>query len=83
LVECEAFENGTFTASFKPDTLGVWSVQATLLETATVYEGESTELLVHVEEPPFYVTYSLFLIGGIAGGIAAGVVVYLKKFRNR
>ena len=83
-VDCEPFENGTFTASFKPDTLGVWSVQATSPETATVYEGESTELLVHVEEPPFYVTYSLFLIGGIVGGgIAAGVVVYLKKFRNR
>ena len=82
-VDCETFGNGTFTASFQPDALGLWSVQATSAETETVYECEAMELLVLVEEPPFYVTYSLYLIGGIIGGIAVGVVVYLRKFRNR
>lgn len=83
LVECEPFGNGTFTASFQPEIAGFWSVQAKSAETETSYEGKSTELLIKVEEPPFYITYSLYLIGGLAGGIAAGVVVYFKKFRNR
>ena len=82
-IDCETFENGTFTASFQPDALGLWSVQATSAETATVYEGKSIQLLIQVEEPPFYVTYSLYLVGGIAGGIAVGAVIYVKKFRNR
>ena len=64
-------------------SLGIWSVQATSAETAAVYECQSIELLIQVEEAPFYVTYALYLVGGIAGGIAAGAVVYVKKFRNR
>jgi hypothetical protein len=82
-VECETYDNGTFTASFKPDATGLWAVQATSAETDTVYQCESVELLVHVEDPPFYVTYGLFIIGGAVGGSVAGAVVYLKKFRNR
>ena len=82
-VECTPFENGTFTASFQPDTLGLWGVQATSAETGKVYQCESLELLITVEEPPFYVTYFLYLVGGLAAGIAVGVLVYLRKFRNR
>ena len=80
---CETLENGTFTASFQPDATGLWSAQATSAETDTVYEGESVQLLIDVEEPPFYVTYAIYLIGGAVGGGVAGAVVYLKKFRNR
>jgi len=83
VIDCIPFENGTFTASFQPDSLGLWGVQAASEETGTVYECESLELLIHVEEPPFYVTYLLYIVGGLIGGIVVGVVVYLRKFRNR
>jgi hypothetical protein len=38
---------------------------------------------VRVDEPTFVMKYSLYLGGGIGGGVAiAGIAVYLKKYRQ-
>jgi energy-converting hydrogenase Eha subunit G len=40
-------------------------------------------VLVTVEEPSFFAKNGLFLGGGLGGAVAAaGVVVYLKKYRH-
>jgi hypothetical protein len=82
-VTCKPFENGTFAATFQPDSVGLWDVHATAEETGTVYGCASLELLVSVVDPPFYITYMLYIVGGIAGGIVASVAVYFLRFRNR
>jgi hypothetical protein len=83
IINCDTLENGTFTASFQPETTGIWTAQATFAGSPTVYNCESAIVLVTVEEQSFLAANMLFIIGGAGGGgAAAGVVVYLKKFRQ-
>jgi hypothetical protein len=82
-VQCKILEDGSFTVSFLPNASGLWSVQAISPGTGTVYECKSPELLIMVEAPPFYVAYLLYIAGGAVGGVVVGLVVYLRKFRNR
>jgi hypothetical protein len=77
--QCTALGNGTFTASFHPETIGDWLVQAVFAGNSSVYPCESETVKVAVEEPPFFVTYGLFIGGGLA---AVGAVVYIKKYRE-
>ncbi len=82
-VRCTALGNGTFTASFKPENTGNWSVQAFFAGNSSVYGCDSELVTVIVEEPPFLVTYGLYIGGGLGGGLAAvGAVVYVKKYRQ-
>lgn len=82
-VECTALGNGTFTASFQPETTGIWIVQAVFAGNSSVYECESAIVQVTVEEPSFFAVYGLFIGGGVGGGLAAvGAVVYIKKYRQ-
>jgi hypothetical protein len=82
-VECTALGNGTFTASFQPETIGDWIVQAAFAGNSTVYECESAVVMVTVEEPSFLEVYGIFIGGGVGGGLAAvGAVVYIKKYRE-
>jgi len=82
-VQCTALGNGTFTASFQPETTGTWIIQAAFAGNSSVYECESAIVLVTVEEPSFLVTYGIFIGGGVGGGLAAvGAVVYIKKYRE-
>jgi hypothetical protein len=82
-VECTALGNGTFTASYHPETTGTWTVQATFAGNSTVYGCESTVVMVTVEEPSFLEVYGIFIGGGVGGGLAAvGAVVYIKKYRE-
>jgi hypothetical protein len=82
-VECTALGNGTFTASFKPETTGDWIVQAAFAGNSTVYECESAVVMVTVEEPSFWAQNGLFIGGGVGGALAAvGAVVYVKKYRE-
>jgi hypothetical protein len=81
--ECTALGNGTFTASFKPETTGDWIVQAAFAGNSTVYECESAVVMVTVEEPSFWAQNGLFIGGGVGGALAAvGAVVYVKKYRE-
>jgi hypothetical protein len=75
--------NGSFVTSFKPALSGSWSVIASSPETQTTYQSYSQQLQITVIEPPFYIKYSLFIILGLVGAMAAGGVVYYLKFRGR
>ena len=75
--------NGNFTANFKPDSSGVWSVSATVPETQSSWRCDSEPLTVTVNEPPFYVKYSLFIIIGLVVASAVSGVVWFLKFRGK
>jgi hypothetical protein len=82
-LECTALGNGTFTASFQPETTGTWMVQAAFAGNSSIYECESAIVQVKVEEPSFFALYGLFIGGGVGGGLAAvGAIVYIKKYRQ-
>ena len=82
-ITCTAMENGTFTASFHPETLGEWVVHASFAGNSSIYECESEAVMVSVEEQSFLVAYGLYIGGGVGGGLTAvGAVVYIKKFRE-
>jgi hypothetical protein len=83
VANCTVSSNGTFVATFLPTISGPWSITATSPETQTTYRSDSQELIVIVDEPPFYVKYSLFIIIGIVAVSVAGGVVYFLKFRER
>ncbi len=81
-VECYTLENGTFTASFQPETVGIWVAHATFAGSDTFYESESAPLAIKVEEPSFFVKNSLYIGGGAIAIVAVSAVVYMKKFRR-
>ena len=82
-VTSTALGNGTFTASFQPETTGIWTAQATFAGNSTVYESESGVVMVTVEEPSFLAQNGLLIGGGVGGALAAvGAVVYIKKYRE-
>jgi hypothetical protein len=82
-VECTVSSNGTFVATFRPDTSGLWAVTATSPETQTSYSCYSQQLTVTVTPQPLFVKYSLFIIIGLVDAMAAGAVIYILKFRNK
>jgi hypothetical protein len=75
-------ENGSFSASYKPEILGTWRMQAFFAEDGSMYESTSSLLTATVNEPPIIVKYSLYIGGGVGAIIIIGVVVYLKKSRE-
>lgn len=82
-VTCTALANGTFTATFQPDIMGTWMVQAAFAGNSSVYACESEPVMVEVQEQSFLVAYGLYIGGGVGGGLAAvGAVVYIKKYRE-
>lgn len=81
-VDCVSFENGSFVASFRPDVLGTWFVQAEFVEDRFRYGIISGQLSVRVEEPSFMAKYSLYIGGGLGVVAVVGAVVYVKKFRE-
>jgi hypothetical protein len=82
-VNCVALDNGTFTASFAPQTSGIWTAQAFFNGNDKAYETESDTLLIIVNEPTFIQKNGLFIGVGFIGAIGAvGAVVYVKKYRG-
>jgi hypothetical protein len=82
-VNCTVNSNGTFVATFRPNSSGQWAVTATCPETPTSYSSYSQQLMITVTPPPLYVKYSLFIIAGLVAAMAAGGVVYFLKFRGK
>jgi hypothetical protein len=81
-LECPVSGNGTFLASFRPNSCGPWAVFATSPETQASFRCDSQELFITVTEPSFYIRYSLFIIAALIGAEAALGVVYFLKFRG-
>jgi hypothetical protein len=82
-VNCVALDNGTFTASFAPQTSGLWTAQAFFKGNDKAYETESGTIPITVNEPTFIQKNGLFLGVGFIGAIGAvGAVVYVKKYRG-
>ncbi|MBN1358798.1 Ig-like domain repeat protein [Candidatus Bathyarchaeota archaeon] len=82
-IKCTAMANGTFTATYQPETTGDWQVQASFAGNNSIYACESEPVLVTVQEQSFLVAYGLYIGGGVGGGLAAvGAVIYIKKYRG-
>jgi len=81
-IMCHTLANGTFTASFKPETLETWKAQAKFSEDEFRYESVSSQLTIRVEEPPFLVKYGLYIGGGLGAVAIIGVVIYWRKSRG-
>jgi hypothetical protein len=78
-IECSTFENGTFIASFRPETLGAWSIQATFGEDRFRYGSTSAQLVARVDEPSLIAKYSLYIGGGLGTLAVVSAIVYVKK----
>jgi len=74
-------QNGNFSVSFKPFSLGSWSVQARFLGDHMRHESVSDALHFVVVEPSFMVKYSMYFYAGV--GAAVIVVIVLVMIRRR
>jgi len=81
-ITCYTVENGTFTASFKPESTGTWIAYARFDEDALMYESESPPLIIRVEEQPIFVKYALYICGGMGAAAVIGIVIYLRKSKG-
>jgi hypothetical protein len=81
-VVCYTRADGTFTVSFKPETLGMWDVQARFGGDAFLYESVSKWLSVEVREPSILMKYSYYIGGGIGAAVAVGAVVFWRKSKG-
>jgi hypothetical protein len=81
-IVCYTKADGSFTASFKPETLGGWEVQARFDGDASLYESLSPWLSAEVREPSILMKYSLYIGGGIGAAVAIGAVIFWKKSKG-
>jgi len=81
-IVCYTLENGTFTASFRSETLETWKARAKFSEGNLRYGNVSSEVTIKVEEPPLLVKYGLYI--GVGVGIIAvmGSVIYWRKSKG-
>ena len=78
---CHTLSDGTFSANFKPDTVGTWIASARFNGTDTVYGSDASTGTIVVEEGMF-AKYSLYVLGGIGAVAMVGVVMYVRKMRG-
>jgi hypothetical protein len=81
-VKCKVSSGGTFVATFKPDTSGLWVVTASSPATQNTYSGYSQGLTVTVTPLPLYVRYSLYILIGFVALMAVCVVIYILRGRQ-
>jgi hypothetical protein len=81
-IVCYTEANGTFSASFKPETLGTWEVQARFGGDVFLYENVSQWVSVEVMEPSILVKYSLYIGGGIGAAVVVIAIVFWRKSRG-
>jgi hypothetical protein len=82
-INCNLTNDGTFNATFRPSSLGTWAVTASSPETQTSWRADSGQLSIKVNEPPFVVKYSLYIIIGVVVASAVGGAVWFLKFREK
>jgi hypothetical protein len=76
---CYTKADGTFTASFRPESIGIWEVQARFEGDTFLYESASSSLSVEVKEPSIAMKYSVYIAGGIGAAVLVGVVIFWRK----
>jgi hypothetical protein len=76
---CYTEADGTFTASFRSDSLGTCEVQARFDGNAYLYESVSPWLSAQVREQSVLMRYSLYIGGGIGAAAIVGVIVFWRK----
>jgi hypothetical protein len=81
-IDCTVSSNGTFTATFRPGTTGLWVISASSPQTQTTYSCYSQPLTVTVTPQPLFAKYGLFIFAGFVAALAVGGIVYALKFRN-
>ena len=75
--------DGSFIASFLPNSTGTWTAQATFQGTSKLYETTSSVVQFEVSELNFVQKNSLFIgIGFFAVVAAFGAIVYIKNKRS-
>ena len=70
--------DGTFKAYFSPETVGTWVAYAKFNGSSSIYECESSLMMIQVEES-MLAKYQYYIFGALVAVIAAGVAVYIKK----
>ena len=70
--------DGSFKAYFTPDTVGTWVAYAKFNGSSSIYECESSLMMIQVEES-MLAKYQYYIFGALVGVIAVGVAVYVKK----
>jgi hypothetical protein len=75
---CYTEADGTFKTYFNPETVGTWTVYAGFNGSSSMYEGESSLMIIHVEEPTL-AKYQYYIFGAVSAVIAVAMVVYIKK----
>jgi hypothetical protein len=81
-VICYTEADGTFVASFKPEVLGTWEVEARFDEDAFLYGSVSSRLSAEVVEPSFLMRYSLYIGGGIGGAVVVVGLVFWRRSKG-
>ena len=81
-IVCYTEANGTFSASFRLETVGVWEVQARFGGDAFLYENVSRLVLVEVVEPSILVKYSLYIGGGIGAAVIVIAIVFWRRSKG-
>jgi hypothetical protein len=81
-IVCYTEANGTFSASFKLETLGMWEVQARFGGDAFLYENVSGLVSVEVVEPSILVKYSLYIGGGIGVAVVVIALVFWRRSKG-
>lgn len=80
-IQSFTLQDGTFVASFKPDTVGAWFAYAGFNGSSSMYDSASLPLTIQVDEP-LYAQYSFYILGGVGAITAIGLVVYVKKSKG-
>jgi hypothetical protein len=81
-ITCYTNLDGTFAASFKPETIGTWIVQARFDGDSLLYASDSQLISVNVVEPSFFVKYSLY-IGALIGAVLVTCsIIYWRKSKT-
>jgi hypothetical protein len=80
-IACYTLEDGTFSVSFKQEAVGSFMIYARFNGSSSLYESESSLLILHVDQP-LLVKYAFYIFGATGAIIAVGMAVYMKKSKG-
>ena len=75
-------QDGNFSSSFKPPFLGSWAVQAQFIGDQLRYKASSSTVQFVVQEPSFFVKYSMYIFAGVGTALMAVIVITVIRRRR-